>query len=71
MCYNININLEILKAVVYFLINSDKSAKKIALFTGKNASFIYRTAKELDVNISPITKNFYLNYENRIKNFHS
>ena len=64
----INRNNEILKYIIYLILKSKDSLKKIVLNSGKAKSTIIDIGKILDVSICPYTKTFYLkDYEQRFQ----
>ena len=65
MCNEINQNHEIFKYIVYLILTTQDSLRRIVKKSGKNNHTIRRIAKILDLNINPITNNYFINYETR------
>ena len=68
MCNKINQNLEILKFIVYLILKSHDSLRKITTKTGKSFSLVQKIGKEFDLSICPLTNSFYIRaYDERFK----
>ncbi len=60
LCYDINKNLEILKYIIYSIINSTDNLTEISEVAGKSVGSVQRAARSLASNYSKTTNKFYL-----------
>ena len=66
MCNKMNQNHEILKYIIYLILKSNNSLKKIAQKSGKSHQTVIKIGKLLDQTICPISNTFYIHsYEER------
>jgi len=66
ICNKINQNHEILKYIIYLILKSNDSLKRIAEKSGKQHTRVRRIGKILDLNICPVSNTYYIkSYEER------